>query len=164
MILQMTSVGEQLKLFLYLIFIFALQGCAKGKVDILSQNGEVLGACTANFDWHWYGAQDSVNYILYKCVKGHHDSGKLLSDYALFENDYTLPAPPDGQTWNRQNAYNQFKAGEFSEQKYGYILAEIEYRFMLTQQKSQLQLSSGSITKEKYNQQIDEAKAMLNGG
>lgn len=152
-----------IKLFLVLISAFALLGCAEGKLDILSQEGEILGSCTADFDWHWYGAQDSVDYLLYVCAKEHLAAGRLVSDPAIFENDYSLPDPPKGQAWNKRDAYNSFKSGHFSEQKYGYILAAIEYEFILSREKARKQLESGAISRKQYEQQVQKAERLFNG-
>lgn len=147
-----------MKLLLILILSLSIVGCAKGQVDVLSKEGEFLGSCTAKFDWHWYGAKDSVDYLLYICAKEHRDNGKLLSDNTIFDNDYSLPIAPEGEVWNKRNAFSAFKKGQFSEQKYGYILAAIEYDFIFKKQVAREQLDSSVIDKVRYEQLIEQAK------
>ncbi|MCZ8531611.1 hypothetical protein [Alteromonas sp. PRIM-21] len=152
-----------MKLFLVILLTMLLLGCAKGRVDILSKEGELLGSCTAEFNWHWHGVQDSVDYILYLCAKGHLENGKVISDPTILENDYGLPSPPNGQTWNKRSAYESYKSGHLSEQKYGYILAAIEYEYILSAEKARKQLDSGVITKKQYEQLVYEAAVLFNG-
>lgn len=80
-----------MKLLLVFVVVGLLFGCAKGSVNILSQDGKLLGSCDAKFNWHPYGAKDSVDYILYLCAKEHRDKGRVISDLSIFDNDYTLP-------------------------------------------------------------------------
>lgn len=152
-----------MKLLIALIPALFILGCAKGQVDVLSQDGEILGSCTAEFNWHWYGAQDSVDYLLYLCAKEHRDNGKVISDNSIFDNDYSLPIPPEGEGWNKRNAHSAFKTGQFSEQKYGYILAAIEYDYSLKQQQAREQLESGAIDQRGYEQKIKNAKSAFYG-
>lgn len=152
-----------MKLFITLILSLVIVGCAKGRVDVLSQEGEFLGSCTAKFYWHWYGAKDSVDYLLYVCAKEHQDNGKVISDSTIFDSDYTLPKAPEGERWNKRNAYRGFKSGKFSEQKYGYILAAIEYDFIVKTQLARKQLDSGAIDRQSYEQLLKQAKSAFYG-
>lgn len=155
--------GDPMRILLTFILSLSILGCAKGKVDILSTEGEFLGSCTASFDWHWYGAKDSVDYLLYICAKEHRDNGKLVSDNSIFNKDYSLPSAPEGQTWNKQNSRSAFKNGKFSEQKYGYILAAIEYDFISKKHIAREQLDSGSIDKKQYQKLIKQAEFAFYG-
>ncbi|MEM7359901.1 MAG: hypothetical protein AAF431_12445 [Pseudomonadota bacterium] len=152
-----------MKLYLALIPALFIFGCAKGQVDVLNQDGEILGSCTAEFNWHWYGAKDSVDYLLYICAKEHRDNGKVISDNSIFDNDYSLPKPSEGESWNKLNAYSAFKTGQFSEQKYGYILAAIEHDFDLKKQRAREQLDSGAIDQQLYEKKIKNAESTFYG-
>jgi len=108
------------------IFLF---GCAQGKIDIIDKEGKVVGNCSANFYFHWYGAQHSVNYLLYICAKEYIDKGFKVSDEAILVNDYTIPKPPEGKAWNKKIAKQQFADDLISEEKLGYILAHVEHHY-----------------------------------
>lgn len=86
-----------MKLLLILMLSQFFIGCAKGRLDVLNEQGNILGSCTAKFYWHWYGAKDSVDYLLYICAKEHRDNGNLISDNSIFDNDYSLPKAPEGE-------------------------------------------------------------------
>jgi hypothetical protein len=146
-----------------LIALCSLFGCADGRVDIIEKNGEVIGECSARFYWHWYGAQDSVDYMIYICAKEYIDKGLNISDASILKNDYTLPKPPEGQSWNKKTAFKQFDAGNISEQKYGYILAAIEYEYILKKRWAKEQLDKGNIDSVAYEKVILNAKQIFHG-
>lgn len=79
-----------------------LIGCAEGRLDVLSRDRNIVGYCSADFKFHPYGAQDSVNYILYLCAKENIDKGYKISDESILENDYSLPSPPKGKRWDNK--------------------------------------------------------------
>ena len=108
------------------LILFLLVGCAQGRLDVINTKGTVIGECSAAFDWHPHGAQDSVNYILNLCAQKYIAVGYTVSDKSILTNDYALPVTPSGSIWNQKIAKEQFNAGYISEQKYGYILAAIE--------------------------------------
>ncbi|MEP0203625.1 MAG: hypothetical protein ABJ084_05185 [Halioglobus sp.] len=140
-----------------------LLGCAQGRVDVLDKDGNVIGACTADFNFHWYGAQDSVDYILYLCAKENIDKGYRISDESILAKDYTIPEPPNGEKWTQQSAKDQFSKKLISEKKYGYILAAIEFRYWQKLDKAEEQLSHSEITQAEYKHLVREAKAEFDG-
>lgn len=152
-----------MKILFVIILSFILLGCAKGRVDILSQEGHLLGHCTANFYWHWHGAKDSVDYMLYRCAKEHRDQGRVISDISVFDNDYTLPLPPEGESWNKRNSYNQYKSGALTERKYGYILAAIEYDYIQKKSAAKSQYESGAIDQNQYEKFLKSAEETFSG-
>lgn len=152
-----------MKSFCVLFFVSLLLGCAEGRLDVIGKYGVVVGECSARFDWHWYGAQDSVDYMNYICAKEHIDKGLGISDASILENDYTLPIPPLGSSWNKKMAFEQFKADKISEKKYGYILAAIEYEYILKIRWAQEQLEKGNIDQAQYENSLLEAKYIFHG-
>jgi hypothetical protein len=140
-----------------------LFGCAQGRVDVIDSHGKIIGECSAAFDWHWYGAKDSVNYILNLCAQENIAKGYTVSDTSILANNYDLPVPPKGNIWNKLTAKEQFDAGDFSEQKYGYILAEIEYKYILSVRQAKHDLAKQRINKKEFEQRIEQAKRNFNG-
>ena len=140
-----------------------LVGCAQGRLDIIDPNGKVIGECSAHFDWHWYGAQDSVNYILQLCAQQYIAKGYTVSDEPFLANNYTLPLPPIGSSWNKKIAKEEFNAGNVSEQKYGYILAAIEYKYTVQVEIAASNLAKNLISKNEYEQILVKAKFDVNG-
>lgn len=140
-----------------------LVGCAKGQLDVLDKNGKVIGRCSANFDFHWYGAQDSVNYILYLCAKGHIDKGRTISNPSIIERDYTLPEAPSHTGWNKVLAKRAFSQGGISEQQLGYVLAYVEHRYWMKIKKLEEQLAAEKITHLQYKRLAGEAKLEFEG-
>ena len=152
-----------LKLSLILFTIVMLSACAKGSIDILDRNNQVIGQCSANFNWHWYGAQDSVDYLLYICAKGHVEQGRKLSDSSILKHDYTVPSPPNEKLWNQKSAYKEFKVGKLSEKVYGYILAKIEYRYIKQVEAAKIKLKQKIINQSQYEQLLKQAKSEFTG-
>ncbi|MBL4942439.1 MAG: hypothetical protein JKY81_12345 [Colwellia sp.] len=146
-----------------MFFLFFLSGCAADRVDIINNEGNIVGECTAEFNWHWYGVNDSVDYILNLCAQTYIAQGYKLSNGSILENNYTLPEPPRGNLWNKKIAYEQFKKGSISEQKYGYILAAIEYEYILKTNAANKKLANGLINKADYKQILNKAKTEFTG-
>lgn len=146
-----------------LMFSAILIGCADGQVDLLDSNGNVVGSCSAYFKYHLHGAQDSVNYILHLCAKEHISMGGKISDESILSYDYTLPDPPDGEKWNKKIAKQEFKKANISEQKYGYILAQIESELWEKTKEAKRKLSQSIISKKEYEEIVAKAKSEFEG-
>ena len=124
----------------------------------MDKDGNVVGGCIAGYDWHLYGLQDSIDYMLYQCAKESIAMGYSITDNSLLKKDFSLPKPPEGQYWNKQLAMEHFKRGNISERKLGYILAEIEYKYRKTIMAAEDDLSEGKIDKVKFSQIAKKAK------
>lgn len=146
-----------------IILSLFLLGCAQGRVDVLDNNGKVVGNCTANFYFHRYGAQHSVNYLLYLCAKENVDKGLKISDESILANDYSIPKPPNGKNWNKKLANQQFSNNQISEEKLGYILAHLEYQYWEKLNKAENALSRSAITQSEHDRLIKKAKAEFEG-
>jgi hypothetical protein len=132
--------------------LLALSACAERRIDIIDQKGKIVGGCIAGFDWHLYGLQDSIDYILYKCAQESLAMGYSVSDTSLLEKDFSLPEPPEGKSWNKKLAMEHYKKGDITERKLGYVLAEIEYRYRKTVTAAEDDLSAGKIDQATFNQ------------
>lgn len=142
---------------------FALAGCASGQLDILDQQGKKIGECRADFAFHWHGARDSVNYILYLCAKAHVEKGRRVSDTAIFDLDYTLPpAPPEGP-WNKLRVKLAFAKGELSEQTLGYLLAHLEYAYWQDVKEANRRLKANLINEQEHRVLIQKARLAFEG-
>ena len=152
-----------MKNFCIALLLYLLVGCAQGRLDVIDTNGKVVGECSAAFDWHWYGAQDSVNYLLNLCAQEHIAKGFTLSDESVLENNYALPIAPKMGVWNKKIAKEQFNSGKISEEKYGYILAAIEYKYIRKIELAAKKLDQKVISKNEYEQIVAKAKLEFNG-
>ena len=140
------------------VVLFCLSGCAEGAINISDKEGKIVGGCNAGFDWHFYGLQDSIDYMLYECAKGSIAQGFTISDERLLTLDFTLPQPPEGKSWNKKLAMDHFHKGTITERKLGYILAAIEYEYQKVAWPAEDDLSNGKITQAEFNKIIKEAK------
>ena len=77
-----------------IVVLFFLSGCAERVINITDKEGEIVGGCNAGFDWHFYGLQDSIDYMLYECAKDSIAKGFTISDERLLTLDFTLPKLP----------------------------------------------------------------------
>ena len=150
----MTTVN---KLSMLTCFLF-LYGCAERKIDILDQKGKVVGGCVAGYDWHFYGLEDSIDYMLFKCAKADIENGNTISDFSLFKRDFTLPKAPEGFQWNKKLAMSYFYQDKISERKLGYILAEIEHTFNLAVISAEDELIQNNITQTEFDLKVSQAK------
>ena len=141
-----------------IVVLFFLSGCAERVIDISDKEGKVVGDCNAGFDWHFYGLQDSIDYVLYECAKDSIAKGYTISDERLLTIDFTLPEPPTGKSWNKKLAMQQFHDGKITERKLGYILAAIEYEYMKIVWPAKDDLNSGKITENEFNKIVNDAK------
>ena len=127
-------------------------------MDIRDKDGKLVGACNAGFDWHFYGLQDSIDYILYQCAKDSIANGHTISDERLLTLDFTLPDPPAGKSWNKKLAMQYFHDDKMTERKLGYILASIELDYMKTVWSAEDDLASGKINKAAFDTIVNQAK------
>jgi len=141
-----------------IILLFFLSGCAERVIEITDKEGGVVGECNAGFDWHIYGLQDSIDYMLYECAKDSLSKGLKISDERLLTLDFTLPQPPKGRSWNKKLAMHHFHKGNFTERKLGYILAAIEYEYQKVAWPAEDDLARGKITEAEFNKIVKEAK------
>ena len=118
----------------------------------------MVGGCNAGFDWHFYGLQDSIDYLLYQCAKESIAKGYTISDPRLLTLDFSLPKPPHGNKWNKKLAMATFYQDKITEQKLGYILAAIEYDYMKIVWAAEADLAKGSITQAEFNHIQQTAK------
>ncbi|WP_371379339.1 hypothetical protein [Thalassotalea aquiviva] len=141
-----------------IVVLFCLSGCAERVIDITDKEGKIVGGCNAGFDWHFYGLQHSIDYMLYECAKDSIAKGFTISDERLLTLDFTLPQPPDGKLWNKKLAMHHFYKGNITERKLGYILAAIEYEYQKVAWPAEDDLANGKITQAEFNKIIKDAK------
>ena len=146
------------KFAIIILVLLLLVGCAGRQIDIIDSEGNVIGECVAGFDWHFYGLQDSIDYILHLCTKDSIEKGYTISDKSLLERDFTLPKPPEGKSWNKKLAMYHFKKGDITEQKLGYVLAAIEHEYIVTSRAAEVKLTQGKISKVEFEQIISDAR------
>ena len=147
-----------------LVFLcLMILGCAQGRIAILDSEEKVVGYCSAAFDYHLQGVQDSVNYILHLCAKEQIEKGYRISDESILANDYTLPDAPNGKAWSTKLAKEQFSKGLITEEKFGYILADIEYKYQLKLKAAKENLDRLEITRSEYESFVADAKAAFEG-
>ena len=135
-----------------------LCGCAERVINITDKEGMIVGACNAGFDWHFYGLQDSIDYMLYECAKDSLAKGFSISDERLLTLDFTLPQPPEGYSWNKKLAMHHFHKGNITERKLGYILAAIEYEYQKIAWPAEDDLANRKITQAEFDKIIKDAK------
>ena len=140
-----------------ILFVF-LSGCAERVIDISDNEGKIVGGCNAGFDWHLYGLQDSIDYMLYECAKDSIAKGYTISDERLLTIDFTLPAPPKDQLWNKKIAMSEFHSGKITERELGYVLAETEYQYIRVIWVAEDDLANGKITQTEFNEIDKTAK------
>ena len=141
-----------------IVVLFCLSGCAERVINITDKEGRIVGGCNAGFDWHFYGLQDSIDYMLYECAKDSIAKGFTISDERLLILDFTLPQPPEGKSWNKKLAMHHFHKGNITERKLGYILAAIEYEYQKVAWPAEDDLANGKITQDEFNKVIKDAK------
>lgn len=147
-----------------IVIVLALQlGCAQGRIDVLDQDGKVVGHCSAEFYFHWYGAEDSVNYILQLCAKEHVAKGYQLSDASILDKDYSLPPAPEGKSWSKSLAKTEFSNGRISEEKLGYILASVEYQYSQKLRDAEDAFAQSVISQAEYEAIVAKAKNDFEG-
>lgn len=141
-----------------IVILFCLSGCSGREINIIDIDGNIVGGCNAGFDWHFYGLQDSIDYMLYECAKDSIAKGFTISDERLLTLDFTLPPPPNGESWNKKLAMQQFHNGNITEKKLGYILAAIEYEYQKVVWPAEDDLTNGNISKTEFNKIVKDAK------
>ncbi len=133
------------------LLTFLLGSCSGRQINILDNN-KIVGECYAGVDWHFYGMQDTIDYMLYECAKEAIEKGNTISDKSLLELDFTLPTLPKGYTvWNKKLAMYHYKNGDITEQKLGYILAAIELVYMKIVWPAMDALAEGKMSENEFD-------------
>jgi hypothetical protein len=140
-----------LKVLLIALISLLLSSCSGRQIEIINTDGKVIGECYAGVDWHFYGMQDTIDYMLFQCAKESIEQGHTLSDHSLLAKNFTLPKPPTDQVWNKKIAMQQYTNGAISEQKLGYILAAVELKYMKIAWPARDDLAAGKISQEAFN-------------
>jgi hypothetical protein len=140
-----------LRVLLIAFIAFLLSSCSGRQIEIINPDNKVIGECYAGFNWHLYGIEDSIDYMLYLCAKEHVAKGHSISEPSLLDKDFTLATPPQGKHWNKKIAMQSYHQGGITEQQLGYILAAIEYDYMQVVLPAEDELAVGKISQEAFN-------------
>ncbi|EWH08795.1 lipoprotein, partial [Catenovulum agarivorans DS-2] len=151
------------KIVISLFLLFSLIGCSNRVIHLVDDNGKEVGECTAGYYLHFYGLEDSIDYMLYQCAKGFIDKGYKVSGVLPLDRDYTLPKPPEGESWNKKLAMSHFKNGKITERKLGYVLAAIEYEYYLKIVDAEKRFAKGNIDETAFNKITQEAEFVWRG-
>ena len=103
-----------------------LSGCTRGHLDYVTPQGEQKTGCHTEYSWAPAVDKHAVDYVLAYCAKGAVAQGHQIKDRRLLQLDLTIPAAPTGQRWSHALAAAQHKAGQITDQQYGYIVAYLD--------------------------------------
>ena len=103
-----------------------LSGCTRGQLDYVTPQGEHKTGCHTEYSWAPAVDKHAVDYVLAYCAKGALAQGHQIKDRRLLQLDLTIPAAPSGQRWSHELAAAQHKAGQITDQQYGYIVAYLD--------------------------------------
>jgi hypothetical protein len=146
------------KIIITTLLLISVIGCSNRVIHIVDENGKEVGECKAGYYLHFYGLEDSIDYMLYQCAKDSIDKGLKISGVLPLDRDYTLPKPPKGLPWNKKMAMHHFENDEISERKLGYILAAIEYKYHLKMLDAEKRYADGEIDKTEFNKITAQAE------
>ena len=149
-----------------LVLTLTLCSCAKGQLDLYNSEGKKVGECTAGYDWHLYGAEYSVDWLLNWCAQSAIKDGTkvvAVSDPFILEKDYSFPETESGSHWTKKSSWEAFHLDLITEKEYGYILAYIENEFYLRNLLAQQKIDQGVIGEADYQQLLKESKLLFYG-
>lgn len=109
-----------------LIFTLTLFGCASGQRDLNDSEGKKVGECTAGYDWHFYGAKHSVDWLLNWCAKKAIKEGIEVADVSepsIPQKDYSYPEPISGVYWTKASSLKAFRSDLITEKRKGELLS-----------------------------------------
>lgn len=119
------SFRHDLSLLLCCVFL-ALSGCTRGHLDYVTPQGEHKTGCHTEYRWAPAVDKHAVEYVLAYCAKGAVAQGHRVQDPRLLQLDLKIPAPAAGQRWSHDFAAAAHKAGQLTDQQYGYIVAYLD--------------------------------------
>jgi len=151
------------KIIISLFLSLSIIGCSNRVIHLVDDNGKEVGECTAGYYLHFYGIEDSIDYMLYQCAKDLIDRGYKVSGVLPLDRNYTLPEPPEGKSWNKKLAMSHFKSKKITERKLGYILAATEYEYHLKMLDAEKRLADGNIDRTEFNKITQEAELIWRG-
>lgn len=103
-----------------------LSGCTRGHLDYVTPQGEQKTGCHTEYRWAPVVDKHAVDYVLAYCAKGAVAQGHQIKDRRLLQLDLAIPTAPMGQRWSHELAAAQHKAGQITDQQYGYIVAYLD--------------------------------------
>ncbi|MDG1732445.1 MAG: hypothetical protein P8M49_05020 [Thalassotalea sp.] len=151
------------KMFIVIFLYFSVIGCSNREIHIVDGNGKEIGECTAGYYLHFYGLEDSIDYMLYQCAKDYINKGYKISGVLPLDRDYTLPKHPEGKPWNKKLAMSHFKSDKITERELGYVLAATEYEYHLKMLDAEKRFAEGSIDETEFNKITQEAEFIWRG-
>lgn len=108
------------------VTLLLLSGCTRGHLAYVTPQGEHKTGCATEYSWAPAVDKHAVDYVLAYCAKGAVAQGHQIQDQRLLQLDLTIPPAPPGQRWSHELAATQYKAGNISDQQYGYIVAYLD--------------------------------------
>ncbi len=151
------------KIIISFLLLSSFVGCSSRVIHIIDESGKEVGECMAGYYLHFYGLEDSIDYMLYQCAKDFIDKGYKISGVLPLDRDYRLPKPPEGKSWNKKLAMGHFKSGKITERELGYVLAATEYEYHLKMLDAQKRLAEGKIDQTEFNKITQEAEFIWRG-
>lgn len=154
------------KLTSLVLVLIMLSGCASGILHIYDADGKVVGECTSGYEWHPYGVEASRDWLLNYCAEmalAECGDNCTVSNPDVIDKDYSLPSPPEGEEWNKKNAWQAFSSGAITETVYGYILAYAENLFYLRVRKARQDLAEGKISQDEFERTEANANSRFEG-
>jgi hypothetical protein len=151
------------KMLIVIFLCFSVIGCSSRVIHIVDDSGKEVGECTAGYYLHFYGIEDSIDYILYHCAKDYINKGYKISGVLPLDRDYTLPKPPEGKSWNKKMAMRYFKDSKITERELGYVLAATEYEYHLKMIDAEKRFADGNIDETEFNKITQEAEFTWRG-
>ncbi|PMJ97239.1 hypothetical protein BCU12_22180 [Vibrio sp. 10N.261.55.A7] len=151
------------RIIISLLILSSTFGCSKRVIHIVDDSGKEVGECMAGYYLHYYGLEDSIDYMLYQCAKGLIDKGYKISGVLPLDRDYTLPKPPEGKPWNKKLAMSHFKSDKITERELGYVLAATEYEYHLKMLDAEKRFAEGNIDETEFNKITQEAEFIWRG-
>ena len=124
--LAVSRLGTHYQILWCTVLWLGLNGCTRGHLDYVTPQGEHKAGCHTEYSWAPAVDKHAVDYVLAYCAKGALAQGHQVKDQRLLQLDLTIPAPPLGQRWSHELAATQHKAGQITDQQYGYVVAYLD--------------------------------------
>jgi len=138
-------------------FIF-LSACQMTSI-LPSQASKTETDCIVGNDWYVVGYNAYLEHSRLLC-----ENEKLLSKgLPIKPVNFNWPSPPQGKSWSKKLAFEQFQQQNITVKQLGYLYAALEYVYRNRVRDAKHRLENSLISKPVYQLIVKEAKASWEG-
>lgn len=148
------------RLFLTLLLSSLLTACtATEESAATSDPTSEQTECIVGGDWYVVGYNAYLAHSRQLCE----NDRRIAQGLPIKAIDFDWPSPPEGKSWNKRLAYQEYQKNKLTKEQLGHLYASLEYVYKSRMLDAKARLENSLISKPVYQILIKEAKAAWEG-